>query len=181
MVSINIDDNILLRSFEVGDAQELFDTINTSRRHLHPWLEWVDKTVKPEHSLEFIQRSQQKAHNQEGLDLCIVCDNKIIGGIGLHHWEQQLKRAEIGYWISEGHEGKGIMSKSLSGFVGFLFDKLGLNKIEIHFVSANDRSARIAKRLGFKIEGIIRQSVLRNGMPEDVVVAGLLKSERTMQ
>ena len=53
-----------------------------------------------------------------------------------------------------------------------------MNKIEIHFVRTNERSAKIAERLGFKIEGIIRQSTIRNGMPEDVVVAGLLKSER---
>jgi len=178
LVSINIDDNLLLRSYEVGDAQELFDVVNDSRKHLHPWLEWVVKTTKPEHSLQFIQQSQHKTYEQEALDLAIVYDNKIIGGLGMHHWEQDTKRAQIGYWISAAHEGKGVMKKCLSGFVGFLFDKIALNKIEIHFVRTNERSAKIAERLGFKIEGIIRQSIMRNGMPEDVVVAGLLKNER---
>ena len=178
MVSINIDDNLLLRSYEVGDAQELFDLVNESRRHLHPWLDWVVNTTKPEHSLQFIQQSQHKTYEQEALDLAIVHNNKIIGGIGVHHWEQDTKRAQIGYWISAAYEGKGLMNKSLSGFVNFLFDKIALNKIEIHFVRANERSAKIAARLGFKIEGIIRQSTMRNGMPEDVVVAGLLKNER---
>ena len=177
MVSIPIDDKILLRSFEVSDAQELFDTINASRKHLNPWLDWVSKTLKPEQSMHFIQKSLQKAHNQEGLDLALVYDGRIVGGIGMHNWAQDTKRAEIGYWICAEHEGKGIVAKSLSGFTGFLFEKIGLNKIEIHFVPANTRSARVAARLGFKIEGIIRQSVLRNGMPEDVVVAGLLKTE----
>ncbi len=169
---------MLLRSYEVGDAQELFDLVNESRRHLHPWLDWVVNTTKPEHSLQFIQQSQHKTYEQEALDLAIVHNNKIIGGIGVHHWEQDTKRAQIGYWISAAYEGKGLMNKSLSGFVNFLFDKIALNKIEIHFVRANERSAKIAARLGFKIEGIIRQSTMRNGMPEDVVVAGLLKNER---
>ena len=179
MVSIAIDENILVRSFEVTDAQELFDTIDASRKHLHPWLNWVSKTTKPEQSLEFIQRSLQKAHDQEGLDLALVYNGKIIGGIGMHAWEHDTRRAQIGYWISAEHEGKGIVAKSLSGFTGFLFDKIGLNKIEIHFVQTNARSARIAARLGFRIEGIIRQSIIRNGMLEDVIVAGLLKGEKT--
>jgi len=168
-----------VRSFEVGDAQELFAAIDGSRRHLNPWLNWVSKTVRPEQSLEFIQRSLQKAHDQEGLDLALVYKGKIVGGIGMHAWEHETRRAQIGYWISAEYEGKGIVAKSLSGFTGFLFEKIGLNKIEIHFVQANTRSARIAARLGFKIEGIIRQSVIRNGMPEDLVVAGLLKVEAT--
>lgn len=166
-----------MRSFEVSDAQELYDAVNASRKHLGPWLDWVNKTTKPEQSLHFIQQSLQKAHTQEGLDLALVYDGKIIGGIGMHHWEQDTRRAEIGYWIVADYEGRGIVSKSLTGFTGFLFDKIGLNKIEIHFVAANTRSAHIAERLGFKIEGIIRQSIMRNGMPEDVVIAGLLKGE----
>jgi RimJ/RimL family protein N-acetyltransferase len=62
-------------------------------------------------------------------------------------------------------------------FIPFLFDKVGLNKIEIHFIPANVRSAKIAERLGFKIEGIIRDSYVQHGQFTDLVVTGLLRSE----
>ncbi|MCW3120737.1 MAG: GCN5-related N-acetyltransferase [Flavipsychrobacter sp.] len=178
MVAITVSDNILLRSYKAEDAQELFDVINSSRRHLHPWLTWVDKTTKPEHSLQFIQHSIHQQEVQEALVLGIFYDDKIIGGVGMHHWDLTTKRAQIGYWISESHEGKGIISDSLKKFTSFLFDKLDLNKIEVHFVPTNKRSAAVATRLGCKVEGVIRQSLMRNGMPEDVVVMGLLKSEK---
>ena len=178
MVSIKIDDDILLRTYSVDDAPELFSVVNASRRHLHTWLEWVDKTTKEEHSLQFIQQSLHQLDTQEELALGIFYDGKIIGGIGMHKWEQSTKRAQIGYWITEEYEGKGIMNKCLVKFIDFLFDKIGLNKIEVHFLPGNKRSAKVAERLGFKIEGIIRQSVIRNGMPEDMVVAGLLTNER---
>ena len=177
MASIIINDNLLLRSYEVADAQELFDVINHSRRHLNPWLNWVSKTTRPEHSLEFIQRSLQQVHDQEGLALGIFSDDKLIGGIGMHDWDQDTKKAQLGYWISAAHEGKGVVTGSLVKFIGFLFDTIGLNKIEIHFVQGNGRSAKVADRLGFKIEGVIRQSTLRHGMLEDIVVTGLLRSE----
>jgi len=95
----------------------------------------------------------------------------------MHHWDQATKKAQIGYWISKNYEGKGIINKCLTRFVDFLFGKIGLNKIEIHFMAANKRSAKVAERLGCKVEGIIRQSYLRNGKPEDIVITGLLKKE----
>jgi len=177
MVSLTIDNNILLRTYEVADAQELFDAVNHSRKHLNPWLEWVSKTTKPEHSLQFIQLSIHQLNTQEALALGIFENDKIIGGIGMHQWDQETKRAQVGYWLCPEYEGKGIISRSMIKFVEFLFDKIGLNKIEIHFLQSNKRSAKVAARMGFKVEGIIRQSIMRNGMPEDVVIAGLLKGE----
>ena len=177
MVSIIVDNKILLRTYEADDAQELFNAVNSSRKHLHPWLDWVSKTTRAEHSLQFIKTSQHQLHTQEALALGIFYNDKIIGGIGMHQWDQQTKRAQIGYWICHEYEGKGIINKCLLRFVDFLFDKIGLNKVEIHFVPANKRSAKVAERLGARIEGVIRQSVIRNGIPEDIIIAGILKSE----
>lgn len=177
MVSIIIDNNILMRSYEIDDAHELFSAVNHSRKHLHPWLDWVDKTTRQEHSLQFIQQSLHQLHTQEALALGIFHDYKIIGGIGLHRWEQTVKKAQIGYWISKDYEGKGIITRCLERFIDFLFEKIGLNKIEIHFIPSNTRSAKVAERLGCRVEGVIRQSHIRNGKPEDIVITGLLKSE----
>ena len=181
MVVIKVDDNTQLRSYTADDAAELFDVINSSRQHLHTWLDWVDKTTKEEHSLQFILQSLHYQHTQEELALGIFYHNRLIGGIGMHQWDQATKKAHAGYWISKEYQGRGIMNKCMTKFIAFLFDKIGLNKIELHFVPGNKRSAKLAERLGFKIEGIIRQSIMRNGMPEDVVIAGLLKSENTVR
>jgi len=177
LASIIIDNELLLRSYEVDDFQELYNAINNSRRHLAPWLNWVSKTTKPEHSLQFIRKSQDQMHDQEALALGIFFKDKVIGGIGMHEWDQATKKAQLGYWIATEYEGKGIILKSLIPFVDYLFEKTGLNKIEIHYVAANKRSAKVAARLGFIIEGIIRQSCLRNGIMEDIVITGLLRNE----
>lgn len=177
MVSITVDDHITLRSYVPDDADALFNAVNNSRKHLHPWLDWVAKTTKQEHSLRYIQDSLHQINMQEGMALGIFYDGIVVGGIGMHKWEHDTKRAQVGYWITKDYEGRGIIRKSLHKFVGHLFDKIGVNKIEIRFVPANKRSARVAEGLGCKIEGVIRKSVMRNGMPEDIVVAGLLSSE----
>lgn len=177
MVSILIDDELLLRSFEPEDAQELFRTVDASREHLRPWLPWVDMSTKPEHTLQFIQQSKTQQHNQEGIALGIIYNHGIIGGIGMHNWDHTLKKAQLGYWVAKEYEGKGIIQKCLAAFIDFLFDKLGLNKVEIQFMVNNKRSATVAEKAGFKVEGIIRQSYLMNGTYHDIVITGLLKKE----
>ncbi|MBN9483434.1 MAG: hypothetical protein BGO70_13210 [Bacteroidetes bacterium 43-93] len=177
MVSILIDDSLLLRSYQLEDAAELFRSVNESRAHLRPWLVWVDATQKQEHSMQFIQQSLVQQHNQEALALGIFHNRKIIGGIGMHHWDHVLEKAQLGYWISKEFEGRGIIHRCMLRFIDFLFDKVNLNKIELHFIPANKRSAAVAERLGFKIEGIIRDSYVQNGRFTDLVVTGLLKAE----
>jgi ribosomal-protein-serine acetyltransferase len=177
VVSILIDNNLLLRSYHVEDARDLFQAVNESRAHLRPWLIWVDSTTKQEHSLQFIQMSLQQQHSQEALALGIFYNRKIIGGIGMHHWDHVLEKAYLGYWISKEYEGQGIVNKCLERFIDFIFDKVGLNKLEIHFIPSNKRSACVAERLGFKVEGVLRDSYVVNGVFTDIVITGLLKKE----
>ncbi len=174
---IPVNDSIILRSYRPEDASVLFNLINTNRKHLNPWLPWVGYTTKVEHSLEFIEKSLQELHAQEALALGIYHNGNLVGGIGMHGWDRATNKAMIGYWLAEDATGKGILFASAKAFVHFLFNKLSIIKIEIHFSPANTKSAKVAERLGCKIEGVIRQSAIRNGMIDDVVIAGLLRSE----
>lgn len=177
MATILLDQHLQLRPYELDDFQALFDAINNSRQHLGPWLNWVANTTRAEHSLEFIQQAQHQRHTLEALALGIFYDNMVIGGVGMHDWRHDTGRAQVGYWITKEFEGRGIIARSLEGLIDYLFRVTGLNKIEIHYVPANIRSAHVAEKLGFRLEGIIRHSTMRNGMPEDTIVTGLLRNE----
>lgn len=177
MVTIPVTEDIVLRTYQPEDADALFNAISRNRQHLSPWLDWVSRTTRVEHSVQFIKQAQQDVHNQQALAMGIYYKNDIIGGIGMHQWDHVVKKAQVGYWLSREHEGKGVIAQSMQPFVNFLFDKLALNKIEVYFVAANKRSAKVAERMGCKVEGVLRQGAMRNGVIEDVVVAGLLRSE----
>jgi len=177
MVSILIDNDVLLRTYQLEDAANLFAAIDLSRKHLRSWLNWVDNTTKPDHTVQFLQQSMQQLNNQEGLALGIFYKQRIIGGIGMHNWNHNLKKAELGYWIAKESEGKGIIHNCLLRFIDFLFDKVQLNKLEIHFIKENQRSAKVAQNLHFQTEGVLRQSFWHNGKLEDIIITGLLRSE----
>lgn len=177
MVTIPVTEELILRTYEADDAVALFDAIGRNRQHLGPWLDWVSRTTKPEHSLQFIKQSEQDVRHQQALAMGIFYKGQIIGGLGMHQWDHVVKKAQVGYWLSREHQGKGILAQCMQPFLSFLFDKLNLNKVEVHFVAANKRSAKVAERMGCRIEGVLRQGAMRNGVIEDVVIAGLLKNE----
>lgn len=179
MISILIDDDLLLRSYKPEDAAELFRCVDHSREHLRHFLNWVDHTTKVEHSLQFIQMAQSQLGRDEGVALGIYLQESraLIGGIGMHNYNAEQGRAQIGYWIAKEHEGRGLMLRCAQRFIDFLFQRLQLNKIEIHFLPENTRSLGLARRLGAVVEGRIRQSYLRNGSLEDIIITGILKAE----
>lgn len=161
------------------DAAELFATVQANRAHLRPWLIWVDGTLKEEHSLEYIRAAKQEQNDQQSMAFGIFSNNRLVGGLGMHQWDRRLKKAQMGYWLAKAEEGKGILSLCAGVFLDYLFDKLQLNKVELHYLVSNVRSSAVAARLGFKVEGILRDSFLMNGSFHDLVVAGLLQRERS--
>lgn len=177
MLPIEVGNGLVLRTYKPEDAAALFRAVDANRAHLRPWLPWVDATQKPEHSLDFIEQSISWMHHQQGLALGIFEGEEVIGGLGMLGWNHELRNAQIGYWIAKNHEGKGIISACLEKFIDLLFEQLDLNKVEIRFVVANKRSAAVAQKLHAKIEGVLRDAYVCNGVLEDLVIAGILKRE----
>ena len=181
MVSILINEQVQLRSYVPADAPGLFHAIDRNRAHLRRWLAWVDGTTQADHSAAFIEHSLAQMERQEGIALGIFHNDRIIGGLGMLQWDHMLRKAQVGYWIDKTYEGQGMVSICLGRFLEFLFTKLNLNKTEVQFVVSNVRSRALAERLGFRIEGVLRESYLVNGKLEDLLLAGLLKKEWSTQ
>lgn len=179
MLNLSVRGNIVLRTYSPEDAPTLFHTVDANRNHLRRWFSWVDATRQAEHSLSFILKSRQEQEEQNGLALGIFHDGQLAGGIGMHDWDHSLRKAAIGYWLAREAEGKGIMHQCARTFIAFLFDSLHLNKLEIHHLPDNTRSAKTAQLLGFRTEGVLRDHLLINGSYHDMVVTGLLRREWT--
>lgn len=177
MVSIILDEHILLRSYQPADAPALFRAVNASRKALRPWLNWVDLTITPQHSLQYIQHALAGEHEQRSLSLGVFRHQEIIGGLGMHAWDQRLRKAEVGYWVARDWQRQGIGTRAVSRFLDFLFGRLQLNKVELHIVAGNEASKQFALSLGATPEGCLRQSVMRHGKLEDLLVFGILAEE----
>lgn len=137
----------------------------------------MDWNTRVEHSLEFINLMRKKAENKRAVAFGIFFNDQLCGVIDLHEWDHTLKKIEIGYWIGETFEGKGLVSASCRALIDYVFADLQLHKVEIRFALKNKRSSHIPIRLGFTKEFVLRQGTQLHGELVDMVIMGLLKEE----
>jgi ribosomal-protein-serine acetyltransferase len=177
MVSFKLDDGITLREFVPEDAEAVFAAVTRNYEHLKAFMHWADPDYSLASAREFIEQSQAGRLERKVLGLGIFRDAELIGATGFVNFDWLAMKTEIGYWISRDEEGKGIVSSVCRMLIDFAFAELKMNRIEIRCSTENSRSSAIPKRLGFKMEGLLRQSEFRNGRLHDFEVYGLLASE----
>ena len=107
---------------------------------------------------------------------------KVIGRCGLHNWNKEHKRAEIGYnMIDEDFKQKGLMSEAVNAIIEYGFDQLNLHRIEALVGSNNVPSLKIMEKEGFIKEGLLRQHYYLDGKYEDSLVFSKLLDEYVFQ
>jgi ribosomal-protein-serine acetyltransferase len=166
-----------LRPLEIADAHVLFSIIDKNREYLKTWLTWLDRTKSVDDVVHFIQTSHTNAQNGRGVDFGIFENSKLVGVIGLKDLDVHQKKVTIGYWIDKDTQGKGIMTKSVSLLIEFIFTQLSLHRIQITCSVGNAKSCAIPERLGFTKEGIARDAEWLNDHFVDWNVYSLLKHE----
>lgn len=177
MFTKKIDDDLHLRLVDNGDAERLFQLTDQSRRYLREWLPWVDHTKSVQDSLNFVDFSKKLYAESKGMSCVIVYKNEVVGVISYNSIDWTNRIVYIGYWLGEGYQGKGIMTRATAAMIDYAFNELKLNKVDIRAAVDNVKSRAIPKRLGFVEEGRIRQGEWLYDHYVDHVVYGLLRDE----
>ena len=164
---------LLLRPLRTSDAQTLFD-IHSSEEVMRYWssLPWASIDVAHER----IQRDLRTMPLGEFLNLGIVRieDDVLLGTCCLFHFDEQCRRAEIGYALGVHAWGHGYMQEALEALIQYGFTTLNLNRIEADIDPLNTASAKALLRQGFQKEGFLRERWIVNGVKADTEIYGLL-------
>jgi len=172
-----VDDEVELRILTEAHAKALFALTDRNRDYLRRWLPWVDGTRSMRDTATFIRGGRERLRRNDGFPAGIWYHGELVGVIGYHYWNWSLRKTEIGYWLAEPFQGKGIMTRACRALVDYAFTGLGLDRMEIRVAAGNARSRGIAERLGFTQEGILRQAEYSSEGPQDQIVYGLLREE----
>lgn len=139
-------------------AQKHFAEVQHSLPELSPWLGWATTEYKVEDSYEYLLQCSQKWENGQDYTYVISDNhNHFMGTISAFNVKEKDKSIEIGYWISTQYAGKGYMQEAVALLEQEFFG-LEINRIVIHTDVLNLKSANVAKKKGFTLEGIQRQS-----------------------
>ncbi len=103
---------------------------------------------------------------------------RVIGEVSIQDWDRYHRHASIGYDFTRSFWGKGFAQEAARAVLRFGFERMQLNRIEIWTAAENTRSVRLAERLGFSRDGLLRRRILEDdGAFHDSTLYGLLRSD----
>lgn len=101
-----------------------------------------------------------------------------IGGISVVSHDDRVKKCEIGYCLGRTWWHKGVMSEALAAVIDYMFDNVGMNRVEARHDTNNPNSGAVMKKCGMKYEGTLRQAGMNNQGVRDEARYAILKSDR---
>ena len=184
LFSYKIDDETDLSLIEPRHAEELNALIERNFNHIKEWSAWLKDDRSIENTHIFIKRNLLQFANNEGFSIAIRYRGEMAGRANTHlvfidfsYFDWINRKTEIGYWLGESFQGKGLVTKSCRVLIEYAFDELKLNRVEMRCGVENQKSRKIPEKLGFKEEGIIRQTAWIHNRFVDYVIYGLLTDE----
>ncbi len=156
--TFDVGESTVLRPIAVEDAADLFALTESNRAYLHRWLPWLDGSRRIEDTRTFIVCAVERRRAGRGSVWAIEQAGALCGVAGFNGIEPSNRLCEIGYWLSEAHQGHGIVTRSISRLIRHAFEDLNLNRITIPIAVENKQNRAVPERLGFHIEGVLREA-----------------------
>lgn len=177
MFTRQLDAFTQLRLLTESDAEALFALTDRNRGFLRRSVPWVDNVKTKDDSARFIRESVDLCLKQRGLQAGIWHNGGLCGVTGLIKIDGKNRKGAMGYWLSEQRQGLGLMTRACKTILEFGFHDLGLNRVSIRCPSKNPRARKLAERLGFKVEGELKEAEWFYDHFEDNVLYGLLAGD----
>jgi [ribosomal protein S5]-alanine N-acetyltransferase len=168
---------LILRRFTPDDAEDMYANW-AGDPEVTKFLMWDAHTdAAATHSL-LEQWAQAYADPRTFLWAIVLKETgKPIGSISLLNFNEQDRKAEVGYCIGRRWWGKGLMAEALRAVLTFAFDTVGLNRVEACHDTRNIASGRVMQKAGMEREGHFRQWKYRKGRFCDFEFYAILKED----
>jgi ribosomal-protein-serine acetyltransferase len=173
------DGNILLRPYRVSDVDRLFHAVRESVKEMSVWLPFAHENYNVKESKDWIKKRPKEWKKGITYDFAIfdVQSGDLIGGCGLNEISERNSRANLGYWVRTSCTGRGVAVIATRLLAKWGFEVLKLKRIEIYVAVGNQRSLRVAEKVGAKREGILRNRINIHDKMHDAVMHSLIPGE----
>ena len=125
-ISWPIDEQTLIRTLTLDDAEVVYRAVDQERDRLRPYMPWERSTRSPDDVRAFIERSLASATDQEGNGIWVGAE--YAGSVGLSV-DPEMNAGELGYLIVGAFEGRGLVSNACRLFIDHGFRERRLHRI----------------------------------------------------
>jgi RimJ/RimL family protein N-acetyltransferase len=173
-------DRLVIRCYEPADAEPLRISTAANKEHLAtfmPWAHLEPQTIEDKATLIRRFRGNFDLGNEFVYGIFDPDSGRIVGGSGLHP-RGEPGTLEIGYWIDKDHVGRGFATEAAAALVRAAFELFAIGRVDLRCDPRNAASARVAEKLGFVREGLLRQRLpWHDGTRRDALYWSLLSHE----
>ena len=171
------DHSVLLRPFQLADAEPMYEAACESMGQLCAWMTWCQPSYSISDAERFVSQSAQAWEMGEHYSFAILDakNSAFLGSIGLNHLNFTLKLGNIGYWVRSSATGRGRCTAATRLMASYALHQLGLTRLEFLIPLANVASQRVARKAGAHFEGILRSRLLISGTRHDAAMYALLR------
>jgi RimJ/RimL family protein N-acetyltransferase len=165
------DGDLVLRAWTEDDVDAMVTGCNDP--DVAYWIPTIPHPYTEADALAFIRGEVRDDHDAMAIEL----DGAVVGGIGIGLNSSGF-RGRIGYWVAASSRGRGVCTRALRLLSRHAVDKLGLQRVDLITDPANVASQRVAEKVGFRREGVLRAHLRHpDGRIRDSVMFSLLPGE----
>ncbi|MGN6721982.1 MAG: GNAT family N-acetyltransferase [Marmoricola sp.] len=178
-----IDDGVLLGPLEPWQAEEFAANLQRAGEHIRPWVGAGFVTDTVDDARATLDRYVHRAADDGARLYGIWANDVLVGGVMFAAFDAERGIGELGCWLEPAAQGNGYVISACRMLIEWAFETRGLHRIEWRCRAGNERSARVAARLGMQLEGTLRQTWKTSEGFDDTQVWALLKdpdSDRTV-
>jgi ribosomal-protein-alanine N-acetyltransferase len=177
-----VTDKVILRKIVDTDIEGLFEIYNN--KNVFTYIPGDIKNNK-ETVQNMIGHFERDFHKRKTIFLGIYlpeAPEQIVGVAEMFEYDDKVNMITIGYRLNERYWGKGIATQTVKAMVDYLFNTVGINRIQAFVMPANVKSQKVLEKNNFIKEGILRQSQHWKGIGVvDLIVYSLLPSDTESQ
>ena len=172
---------LLIRRYEKGDGKYLLALLerNDNRDFLKEHVDEATEVLTLEDAEKRVKQLHDFWKKQEHFVMGIWFKetDTFIGNIWIQPDKWKNPSFNLGYYLDKGYTDKGLATEAAKRAVKFIFDDLKATKIRLFTRDTNERSYKLADRLGFVKEGHDRENIRHEGKMIGLFHYGMLRRE----
>jgi ribosomal-protein-alanine N-acetyltransferase len=172
---------VMLRYPQMSDYAQWSALRGESRAFLSAWEPvWAADELTRTAFRRRLRRYQREIRNDLAYPFLVFRkeDNALMGGCTLTNVRRGVTQsAAIGYWIGVPYARQGYMYAAIRLMLPFVFELLGLHRLEAACIPENEASRNLLMKVGFREEGRARRYLQINGEWRDHILFALLEDE----
>ena len=146
---ILVAEGLVLRRMRPSDAPRILAAVERSLPELRRFMPWAMQTPTLESVGEYLKGAWAPPEN---MGFGLVDAGAVVGAFGLHA-RRGPGILEIGYWVRSDCTGRGYATAGAGALTTAAFEHFaGVDRVEIRCDPANLASARVAEKLGYRLD-----------------------------